>query len=56
MIYLALFVAMAMTAAGAFKLWSIKEARRRIERRVRRAEPILTEGTPRRPSVRNRPT
>jgi hypothetical protein len=55
MIYLALFVAMAVTAAVAFKLWSMTEARRRIERRARRAEPILTEGTPRRPSIRNRP-
>jgi hypothetical protein len=51
MIYLALFVAMAVTAAVAFKLWSIMEARRRIERRTRRAEPILTEGTPRRPQA-----
>jgi hypothetical protein len=55
MIYLALFVAVAVTAAVAFKLWSIKEGRRRIERRAKRAEPILTEGTPRRPSVRSRP-
>jgi hypothetical protein len=55
MIYLALFVAMAVTAAVAFKLWSMTEARRRIERRARRAEPILTEGTPRRPSIRSRP-
>jgi hypothetical protein len=55
MIYLALFVAMAVTAAVVFKLWSIREARRRIARRARRAEPILTEGTPRRPSVRNEP-
>jgi Flp pilus assembly protein TadB len=53
--YLVLFVTMAVTAAVAFKLWSIKEARRRIERRARRAEPILTEGTPRRPSIRSRP-
>jgi hypothetical protein len=53
--YLALFVTMAVIAAVAFKLWSVKEARRRIERRARRAEPVLTEGSPRRPSVRNRP-
>jgi hypothetical protein len=55
MIYLALFVTMAVTAAVAFKLWSIKEAQRGVERRARRAEPILTDRTPRRPSVRNRP-
>jgi hypothetical protein len=55
MIYLALFVAVAVTAAVVFKLWSIRDARRRTERRARRAEPILTEGTPRRPSIRSRP-
>ena len=55
MVYLILFVAMAVTAAAAFKLWSMREARRSAERRAMMMTPILTEGPPVRPPVRHRP-
>ena len=55
MIYLILFIAMAVTAATAFKLWSMREARLRAARRAVMKEPILIEGNPVRPAVRHRP-
>ena len=55
MLYFALFAAMVVIATVAFGLWSAREARRWAERRARTAEPVLNDGAPVRPHVRNRP-
>ena len=54
-LYFALFVAMAVIAAAAFRLRSAREARRWAERRARMAEPVLSDRAPVRPQVRYRP-